>query len=262
MRDPALVLGPALARPVDAAHAQHGGGQAETAGGLEHVLVRRALGAAIGRVEIERPAFADAVVADIRVDWHIGVGGPLQLHVGEIAIDLVRAREDEGHGLAAPAQRIQQAEGAAEVDVEILARVDQAGRHRDLGGEVEHGCGVLHRILDRRAVADVGLHARESRFPWRRMSQSRLASTPGRASASRTTTSWPSEASRSARLEPMKPAPPVTRTGPVRDTVSPGCRCCCCGAALMPPVPASRVPAGPRRRGRARSGGPPIRRVR
>ena len=111
MGDPALVLGAHLARAVDAAHAQHRGRQAEGAGVVEHVLVGRALGAAVGRVEVERPVLADAVRADAGVARRVGVALAVQRHVGEVAVDLVGAGEDERHRLAAPAaERLQQRE--------------------------------------------------------------------------------------------------------------------------------------------------------
>ena len=112
---------------------------------------------------------------------------------GEIAIDLVGAGEDERHRLrlAGAAHRAGRSV-PREVDVEILARVDQAGRHRDLGGEVEHGRGVA--APPPRPPPRRGCRRRTARIrsPWRRFSQSRLASTPGRVSASKTRTSWPS----------------------------------------------------------------------
>ncbi len=90
-------------------------------------------------MEIEWPVFPDAMIADAGFNWNIRVRGSLQLHVREVTIDLVRAREDEGYPVSPPAQRIEEAEGPAEVDVEILARVDHACRHGHLGGKVEHG---------------------------------------------------------------------------------------------------------------------------
>jgi hypothetical protein len=58
-----------------------------------------------------------------------------------------------------------------------------------------------------------GRRERVDPLPWRDTSQSRFCSTPGRLRLSRTMTSCPSARRLSARLEPMKPLPPVTRTG-------------------------------------------------
>jgi hypothetical protein len=59
MGDPALVLGAELAGAVEAAHAEHDGGQTVHACVVEHVLVGGALGAAIGAEQLERTALVD-----------------------------------------------------------------------------------------------------------------------------------------------------------------------------------------------------------
>ena len=64
MRDPALVLGAVLVRPVDAAHAEHGGRETEAAGVIEHVLVGGAFRTAVGAVELQRPVSAMPVAGE------------------------------------------------------------------------------------------------------------------------------------------------------------------------------------------------------
>jgi hypothetical protein len=64
--DPALVLGAELALPVDAAHPEHHRAQAVAARVVVHVLVGRALRAAVRAVEVERPRLRDAVRRDLR----------------------------------------------------------------------------------------------------------------------------------------------------------------------------------------------------
>src|SRR5215207_8690934 len=160
MRHPALVLGPHLARAIDAAHAHDCGRHAEAAGIVEDVLVGGALRAAIGRVEIERSILADALRAHRRIARQIGFVGLVEDNVGEIAVDLVGRGEDEGGRVVPPAQRLEQAERALHVDVEILARRDEARRHRDLRREMEHRLGVPRRGGDAALVADVADHAR------------------------------------------------------------------------------------------------------
>src|SRR3546814_12853777 len=71
MRDPALILRPHLPPAVDAAHAQHSGGQIETACIIQPILVRRALGTALGGMEIERAALGDAIGAQMPGTWKI-----------------------------------------------------------------------------------------------------------------------------------------------------------------------------------------------
>ncbi len=60
MGDPALVLRSHLPLAVDAAHPEHERRHAEAARVIEHILVGRALRAAVGRVEIERSALVDS----------------------------------------------------------------------------------------------------------------------------------------------------------------------------------------------------------
>jgi hypothetical protein len=59
MGNPALVFGSELPLAVDAAHAQHRRRHLIAAGIIEHILVGRALRAAVRRVKFDWPALAD-----------------------------------------------------------------------------------------------------------------------------------------------------------------------------------------------------------
>src|SRR5690606_11445562 len=88
MRDPALVFGAELARTVDAAHAEHRGGQPKRGGIVENVLIGHALGAAVRRAEIEATIFADAMPAHIAVLWLVAVAVLRNGEIPQIAVDL------------------------------------------------------------------------------------------------------------------------------------------------------------------------------
>jgi hypothetical protein len=156
MGDPALVLGAELARAVDAAHAQHRGRQAEGPGVVEHVLVGRALGAAVGGGEVESGGLVDAVAAQGRVLGRVAAGGEAGRHAGEAAVDLVGAGEDERRAGRLGAQGLENVEGAAGVHLEVLGGVGEAVGHRDLTCEVEDGGGDGDGVGDGVAVAHVG----------------------------------------------------------------------------------------------------------
>lgn len=154
--DPALVLVAHLARTVDAAHPHHRRRDAEAAGVVEDVLVRRSLGAAVGRVEVEGPGLADAAPAQVRIGRQIGVADRLQGDVGQVAVDLVGRGVEERHRPRLRPQGLQQVHGAEEVDLHVGPRRGEARRHRHLGGEVEHRAGLRHRAAELLDVADVG----------------------------------------------------------------------------------------------------------
>jgi hypothetical protein len=155
VRHPALVLGAHLPGSVDAAHPQHAGGQVEAAGVVQDVLVRRALGAAVRGVEIQPPALVHAVEADRRVAGQVAVVDDLQRHVGQVAIDLVGAGEDQRRAAALAAKGFQHVDRAADVDLEVGDRIGQAGGHRHLGGQVEYGHGVADGAVHGLGVANV-----------------------------------------------------------------------------------------------------------
>ncbi len=82
----------------------------------------------------------------------------MQRHIGEVAVNLVGACEHHGHAGTAAAQRFEQREGAACVDVEVGARIAQARRHRHLCSEMEYRRDIADRAFNGVPVADVGLH--------------------------------------------------------------------------------------------------------
>ncbi len=256
VRDPALVLGAHLARPVDAAHPHHRGRHAEAAGVVEHVLVgarpwssRRACGSrAAGprrrRARARRVARQVGVVGARRGRCRRGRRRPCWCWRRRAACRRRGARSASSR-LSVPRTLISKSS----------TRRDQARRHRDLGGEVEDGAGAARRPRRRPRRRGRRRSTRRIRLGMALAAARRgCASTPGRARASKTSTSWPSLARRSARFEPMKPAPPVTRTGPSRRSRA--------GPAVMPRVRAARARRGPRRRGRRPPAGRPIRRAR
>ena len=139
VREPALVLGAELPRPVDAAHAQHAGGHAEAARVVQHVLVGRALGAAIGRVEARAagPRRCRARAGRRRSAGRRRRPGPAGCRPGRRR-PCWCWRTPAAAGRAWRRSASSTLQRAAQVDVEIALRVGQAGGDRDLGGHVEH----------------------------------------------------------------------------------------------------------------------------
>ena len=113
--------------------------EAEAARVVEHVLVGRALRAAVGAVEVERPRFGDAVRAHCR-HRSAGSAGPRSRSARSLkaAVDLVGRGEE--HRAAAPACA-RAASSTLSVPCALIAKsscgLDEAGRHRDLRREVE-----------------------------------------------------------------------------------------------------------------------------
>jgi len=114
--------------------------QPEHPGVIKHVLVRRALRAAIGRVELQGDRLGQA---------HRELGHratrlvlPILIFL-EVAIDLVRGREQKcgpGHHLA---DRLQHVQRPQRIDLKIQSRPPERGRHRDLAGQMEDGVGPV-----------------------------------------------------------------------------------------------------------------------
>src|SRR5213075_1823477 len=90
VRDPSLILGAALVRAIDAAHAKYNRGEAKSARVVDYVLVSRAFRAAIGAVKIERAMLADAMLAPRLVLGLIAVVVDAQPHVGQAAVHFIR----------------------------------------------------------------------------------------------------------------------------------------------------------------------------
>ena len=95
VRDPALVFGAELARPVDAALAQDGGAQTEGMGVVEDVLVGGSFRTAVRGAERKRAGLVDAAIADPRVHRDGAVQRLLHLQISQGAVDFVGAGEDK-----------------------------------------------------------------------------------------------------------------------------------------------------------------------
>src|SRR3546814_2772742 len=70
--------------------------QIETACIIQHILVRRALGTAIGGMEIERAAPVDAIGAQMLGSWQISAVDQREVEILQPAIDLVGGGVDHG----------------------------------------------------------------------------------------------------------------------------------------------------------------------
>jgi hypothetical protein len=106
-------------------------------------------------VKADRPVLADAVRPQGRIARQVPRAIIDQCHIREVAVHLVRACEHDRHEVATAAQRVEQQQRAMHVDLEILARVAEAGRDRHLRGQVEHGGGARDCLLGRWLIADV-----------------------------------------------------------------------------------------------------------
>jgi hypothetical protein len=118
-------------------------------------LVGRALGAAIGSVEIERTFLADARAADRRIMRNISIIRFIKRDIRQIAIYLVGRGEDEGNRRVSTAQRVEQIQCPADIDLEILARIDEARRHGHLGRHMKNCLSLAGRLGHSLLVAHV-----------------------------------------------------------------------------------------------------------
>src|SRR3546814_6707924 len=95
MGDPALVLRPELPRAVEATHAEDGGRQVEDPSIVEDVLVRGALRATVGTIELERLFLVDTEPQG-RVGWLVSrIRLDEVLVAVQLAVDLVRRGTDQ-----------------------------------------------------------------------------------------------------------------------------------------------------------------------
>ena len=136
--DPSLVFGAVLMGAVDAALAEHHGVHVEAARVIPNVLVGRALAASVWTVEVER--------------LRLLAGATL---VVELSVDLVGRGEDERCLRIVLTRCLEEVEGAAGVDVEIGARIDDRSGHGDLGGEVKDCVLVFDVLRDRGRIPHV-----------------------------------------------------------------------------------------------------------
>src|SRR5581483_733643 len=94
MRNPTLVLGSHLMRTIDATHAKYNCGNSKATRVIQHVLVCRFFGAAIGAVKIEGPLFADSC-SQGSVQRTVTRALSLQGQICQAAVDLISRGEDE-----------------------------------------------------------------------------------------------------------------------------------------------------------------------
>ena len=129
---------------------------------------------------------------------------------------------------SAPSTHVERAD---HIDLRIELGTGDRHPHVGLGREVKHDIGFagLDQIRDR-GIANVDPMKREAAVATRRAS-ARLARLPEDRSSA-TSTDQPSASSRSASVDPMKPAPPVMRPftsfrPPSEPHLSIRARCCC-----------------------------------
>ena len=163
MRHPALVLGPKLARSVDAGHAEDDGAQSVDAGVIVNVLVGGAFRTAVGGVEVERLQFADAVSVGFRIGEVIAGPRLGRLAVGQGPVHLVGGgvEEHRRQTVAAPAYGLQDVVGAQHVDFQVVAGRHERSGDGSLGREVKdhidarrahhrlHQVGIAHVAADK-----------------------------------------------------------------------------------------------------------------
>src|SRR5438067_395823 len=90
VRQPTLILGPKLARAINAAHPEDDGWQVINSSIVPHVLIRRSFRAAVGRMKIERLCLRDTVWAFAEAITTVLLNNR---HVFHSAIDLIRRRK-------------------------------------------------------------------------------------------------------------------------------------------------------------------------
>src|SRR6185312_519954 len=106
---------------------------------IENVLVRGALRAPVGTVKIETPLLADPVFRSAPICWYIATMIRSQLKVSKRAIHFVCRSENQRRRILQSTDRFQHLQSSARVHVKIVARVDQAVRHRRLRGKMKNG---------------------------------------------------------------------------------------------------------------------------
>src|SRR5439155_24583404 len=108
------------------------------------------------RREVERFRLVEAMPTHSWVDRLPAVDGALDGEVGQAAVDLVRRREQERGRSRQPPKLVDQPNRRLQVDLEVLDRVDQARRDRDLRREVEDAGRVGDGLAELEPVANVG----------------------------------------------------------------------------------------------------------
>src|SRR3546814_647757 len=113
-------------------------------------------------MEIERPGFAYAAVADRLVPRHIALALQRQRDIGQVAVNLVGRSEDDGGSSAAAPQRFEQIERAAQVDLEIFQRTCKARGDGDLSRQMKHSLHLPRGAGDLFLVTYVGDDRRDA----------------------------------------------------------------------------------------------------
>ncbi len=106
-------------------------------------------------MKIEGARFTDSSISDGRIAGLIRVVGLIEFHIRQIAINLVRRGKNQRNVFVAPAQRIEYVQGSANIDLEILARLDEACRDSHLSCHVEHGLSITYSVRYSTLVANI-----------------------------------------------------------------------------------------------------------
>lgn len=163
MRNPALIFGAVLVRTVNAAHSEHGGGEAETARVVEHVLIRRTFGAAVRTAEIEGTPLADSMLEHFSCFGRIAAAVDAKIDVGQRTVHFVCRCEQDDRGIPDLPDGLEKFQSSVRVHIEVMTRVHQAVCHGNLRRKMKYSKRVADSLLDGRAIADVRLletHAR------------------------------------------------------------------------------------------------------
>jgi hypothetical protein len=155
VRDPALVFGAELARPVNTALAEDGCAQTKGVGVIENILIGGSLRTTVRGTEGKRAGLIDAALTDIRVRRNVAVRRLLHLQISQIAVDLVSAGEDKRRLGRQATDRFQNGQSTLSINDEVGERVGQAGGDGDLCGEMYHAAGLRHGGLDGNRIAQV-----------------------------------------------------------------------------------------------------------
>ena len=157
-----MVLVAELARSVDAAHAEDRRCEPVGSSIVEHVLVGRALAAAVRTMELERTILGYSECSQVVIGRLVPRGRGLERDIVERAVDLVGGRVEDARRLLHAPRGLEHVQGSEAVDGEIRTRVVEARRHGDLRGEMEDMSDAIQGRIDRAGVAHVGDHELES----------------------------------------------------------------------------------------------------
>src|SRR3569832_1775035 len=158
VRDPALIFVAELTRAIDTAHAEYGRGQVVVLRVIQDVLIGAALRTAVGTAEAKRRGLAKSAAAYQRIDGFVAPADQFELELIEAAVHFIGRGEHEARRLRQAPQLFEHREGSADVVFAVEHRRIEAGRHRDLRGDVEHLTHALERGAHDHAIAHVAEH--------------------------------------------------------------------------------------------------------